>query len=181
MRRSRIPGRHARVLLAASLLAFAALPLRLGVLAPVDRPPPAVALTCSSVELLCATFTVDALGPGSGTIVDRSEPPILNCTITAGVESGACSVQYEWPVASTYNVELDITPATGSFVCLSSEEVPCSVEGAVRTFQESLADQAEEDFAVAKFDLATRTVAVTVTGPGAGIVSDGLLTVCPPL
>jgi hypothetical protein len=49
---------------------------------------------CSSL-VHCATLTIDVGGRGTGAVV--STPAGIECTVTAGVESGDCTETYTWP------------------------------------------------------------------------------------
>ena len=54
---------------------------------------------CAAVT--CATLSVNGFGTGSGTVT--SSPAGINCTVTAGVESGTCSKMFIGPLLGGFN------------------------------------------------------------------------------
>ena len=54
---------------------------------------------CAAVT--CATLSVNGFGTGSGTVT--SSPAGINCTVTAGVESGTCSKMFVGPLLGGFN------------------------------------------------------------------------------
>jgi hypothetical protein len=73
------------------------------------------AVTCASF-VNCANVTIDIGGNGRGTVV--SNPPGIDCSVIAGVESGDCTETFTWPKAETLQrVDIHARPADDSRFC----------------------------------------------------------------
>jgi Divergent InlB B-repeat domain len=75
---------------------------------PAHAAPPSLP---SCLSRTCVTVTVDAAGNGSGTVTTANRE--LNCVVTAGAESGACSYTF---ISSDYYITFEATaePSPGS-------------------------------------------------------------------
>jgi hypothetical protein len=160
-----IRARRALGVLAASLL--------LATLPPMSTPHPVAAVACDP-DPFCGSVTIDFDGNGSGRVVDRNDTHSIDCTITAGVETGDCFGFYSWNFSTTYNLELDETPATGSTFCT----VACAPEGQPGYFQLTMYDQSDTTIDYG-FQLAKRSLTLGVTGSGDGVITHEGDDVCP--
>jgi Tol biopolymer transport system component len=127
----------------------------------------ACALTMSQARSVTATFTspaqtltVSGAGTGSGTVTSQAGlVPALNCTITGGVASGACSQSYPFNTAVTLTA---IVTGGGTF---SGWSGACSGAAAcVLTMSQARS-------ATATFTGPPQTLIVTGTGTGSGTVT----------
>ena len=117
--------------------------------------------TCSSL-VYCTRFTIDVGGNGRGTVV--SDPPGIDCTVTAGIESGDCTETFTWPRSVPgFFVYLRATAAEGSRVC----KVLCSPTAV--TPVQLLPSRSDVTYS-AVFAVERLAISVSRSGPGTGRV-----------
>lgn len=113
-------------------------------------------VACATVKIVADQFAVNN---GSGTVT--SEPEGINCTITAGVTSGTCSVDFLGQ-SNPFTVDVLLVPAPGSRV---TEGIHSSVRFTLSS--------GDSPFFSAAFELKKYALAVTKTGAGTGKVAGG--------
>jgi hypothetical protein len=128
----------------------------------------------------CAVLTVDVVPPstqtsnldaGSGSVT--SIPAGINCTITFGVESGACTATISWPIDSTPPIVAEVANAsTGSGACVTSNTAGCPAQDYAPdvTFQSIAAGGDTIGWSIS-LALFRETVSVTRSGTGSGTVT----------
>ena len=111
-------------------------------------------------------FSNGDYGSGKGRVT--SDDGAIDCSADTGFESGDCSEHYVLPNFQTsYEVTLTMTPATGSYVCLSTTNL-CQPGGGAQTFPVHFDLVTPGDQTVTpSFNLRTFQVHLDVDGPGA--------------
>jgi len=111
----------ATLALVAAWLMPAAAPVAAAEAPPADAAPAGPALSQCLASLWCAEFTVGLFATGSGSVVSSTNgipDGHIDCVLTNGAQSGACSYLYAWPAGTgTFHITLDAIPAMGNYVC----------------------------------------------------------------
>ena len=145
----------------AATIAVAAAVIAIGLQASA-QPVQAVQSVCATHN--CATLSVGADGPGSGTIT--TDDGVIKCVHSHNIDSGVCSEQLVWsllqgPIAIT----ITATAAEGSTVCYSS-----SCQDSPRKYADLFYGGDARDLTVS-FALHTHALTVGLGGTGTGSVS----------
>ena len=140
----------------------------------VARPVPATAATSPGaidcIKNYCAGVAVRYEGNGSG-VVNAGPLRQIHCSVNAGVNvGGTCSAVFSWSKSdSIYDLTWSAVPAVGSMFC-TLQPPACDPEGnsAAQTIELAPGDSVglEESF-----ELAQRTLTVTLAGAGSGVVT----------